>query len=297
MESRAEKTKNWSSKNSVLGRTVKSNATKPRALIAQPTKEELEEANSKNNNSEQRQRQALWKARIYCDQAYQAYMNVVQTWHVVAVSPNQTMTPAAAASLQPHLFKLLRCLGLSRCDQSQDMDFTTDLQQQQSTHVLSNEAALPLLAKLPKGRILLARLLEEALLPPAAVGVLLPYLLQAMYMLPPTMPGNYALAPPSSSSHLNATDASSNAAQEQANDRVFVALSRVIQCLPDIPRTEILKSFDVIQENSAMALLSPIRMQAVHSLLHRGTQLATADPSFAEAWKTREDAFLLVLSG
>ncbi|KAL7565103.1 hypothetical protein ACA910_005111 [Epithemia clementina (nom. ined.)] len=302
MQSRAEKAKHWSTENSVLGRTAKSHVARPRSLIAQPTKEELEEANSNKNNSEQRQRQALWKARIYCDQAYQAYMNVVQTWHVVAVSPNQALTPAAAASLQPHLFKLLRCLGLSRSDQGHDLDITSDLQQQQQqqqqhhhhpTYVLSNDTALPLLTKLPKGRVLLARVLEQALLPPAAVGVLLPSLFKAMYVLP-----LLSLSGADPNSIIMVEDASSSqATQEQANDRVFAALSRVLQTLPEIPRGEILESLDVVQEHSTVALLSPVRMQAVHSLLQRGTQLATLDPGFAEDWKIREEAFLQVLSG
>ena len=289
MESRAAKAKNWSVENSVLGRTTKSQVTRPRALIAQPTKEELEEA---NNNSEQRQRQALWKARIYCDQAYQAYMNVVQTWHEVAASPNSAMTPSAAATLQPHLFKLLRCLGLSRSDNSQDVELTKESQQQLS-YVVANESALPLLTKLPKGRILLARVLDQALLPPAAVAVLLPSLFKTMYLLP--MPNIPASTTPTDQNMADIYSAA--AAQEQANDRVFAAATRVLQTLPEIPQTEILKALDIVQEHSIVALQSPVRMQAVHALLQRGTQLAASDAEFAQTWKGREEAFLQVLSG
>ena len=286
IESRDQKAKNWSTENSVLGRTAKSQVTRPRSLIAQPIKQEQDKASSKS--TEQRRRQALWKARIYCDQAYQAYINVVHNWHV-SVSPNQGMTPAAAANLQPHLFKLLRCLGLSRSDQTQGLDWSSELmqeQQQQSSYSMTNETALPLLTKLPKGRVLLARVLEQALLPPPAVSVLLPFLFKAMYVLPS-----------STISSDQSEDTANSITQELANDRVFTALSRVLQTLPNIPKTEIIRSLDVVQEHSAVALQSPVRMQAVHSLLQRGTQLSASDPSLTEDWKKREEAFLQVLSG
>jgi len=289
MESREKKAKDWSAEHSVLGRTAKSNVTRPRALIAQPKKSDDDETKNKEN-SEQRQRQALWKSRIYCDQAYQAYLKVVETWHAV-ITPNQNMSPAAAASLQPHLFKLLKCLGIVKSEQEQDEDESSDHQQ---VYAVVNEGALPLVAKLPKGRILLARVLEQALLPPAAVNALLPVLFKAIYELPlpppPPLPG--AGPPP-----LNAEAAAASGNAHMVDERLFMAISRVLHTLPDLPGSDILQCLDLASENSSVSLQSTVRMSAVHALLQRGSQLASSDESFAPVWKTREEAFLKIISG
>jgi len=278
IKSRDKKAQDWSAEHSVLGRAAKSNVSRPRSLIAQPIKAESEAGDSKEN-SEQRQRQALWKARIYCDQAYQAYLKVVETWHA-AIAPNQNMTPAAAARLQPHLFKLLKCLGIGKSDTEGD---SGDPQQ---SYVVVNETALPLLVKLPKGRILLARVLEQALLPPAVVNSLLPLLFRAIYALPLPQP--------------NSADVDADATSVNAlivDDRLFVAMGRVLHTLPDLPGSGILQCLDVSQEYSTVSLQSKARMAAVHAVLQRGTQLASLDDAFAPEWKTREDAFMKVLSG
>ena len=46
---------------------------------------------------------------------------------------------------------------------------------------VQDSAALQLLLKLHKGKVLVARVLEQALLPPNAVQVLLPAILQVLY--------------------------------------------------------------------------------------------------------------------
>ena len=208
----------------MLGRTAKLNVARPRALISQPVKAESEAGNSKEN-TDQRQRQALWKGRIYCDQAYQAYLKVVETW---------------------------------------------------------------LLLKLPKGRILLACVLEQALLPPAAVDSILPALLSAIYALPfPPLP------------YPNSVDVDVDATSANAlmvDNHLFVAMGRVLYTLPDLPGSEILQCLDVAQEYSTVSLQSKARMAAVHAVLQRGTQLASSDDEFTPEWKTREDAFMKVLS-
>jgi hypothetical protein len=169
----------------------------------------------------------------------------------------------------------------------------SDQQQPQQSYAVVNETALPLLAKLPKGRILLARVLEQALLPPAAVNALLPALFKAIYELPLPPP------PPQASVHssVDADAAATSATAHMVDDRLFGAIAQVLHTLPDLPGSEILRCLDVSQEYSAVSLLSTVRMSAVHALLQRGTQLASSDDDFAPAWTTREEAFLQILSG
>jgi hypothetical protein len=245
MKSRSAKAEEWSNEHSTLGKTSKGHVARPRALLAQPVATETAPV------GEERQRQTLWKARIYCDQAYQAYMKVVELWDQ---SPGTTIP----AKVQPHLVKLLRCLGISLKDDAEKKPvYTVD------------PAGLTLLLKLPKGRVLMARLLEQALLPPASVQVLLPHALEIMYSVKP----------------------------DPVDDRVFVAWARVSNSLPDLSETCIMDATKPILANPTAALQSTSRMQTVHGLLRRGSALAASNSEFAEKWSVTENEFMKVLGG
>ena len=245
MKSRSAKAKEWSDSHSTLGKSAKGNVARPRALIAQPVTTE--------GTGEEKQRQTLWKARIYCDQAYQAYMKVVEVWE-------RSPGTAIPANLQPHLVKLLRCLGITVKDDAHKKPvYSVD------------PAALTLLLKLAKGRVLLARLLEQALLPPAAVQALLPPALCVMYEAKP----------------------------DPVDDRVFAAWARVINSLPDLSETCLTEATRQVLANPTAALQSTSRMQAVHGLLRRGSLLAAAasDTEFAQRWSETEQEFMNILGG
>ena len=248
MKSRGEKAKEWSDQHATLGKSAKTNVARPRALIAQPVVMEG------TPGGEERQRQTLWKARIYCDQAYQAYMQVVEAWES---SPGT----AVPANLQPHLLKLLRCLGISLKEDENNKE-------NKPTYAI-DPSGLSLLLKLAKGRVLLARLLEQALLPPASVQVLLPPALQVLYQ-------------------------SSVAKQDMVDDRVFAAWARVINSLPDLSGTCIMQGTQVILQHTNEALQSTSRMQAVHGLLRRGSMLTASNPDFAKEWSSTEAEFMKV---
>ena len=152
MLSRAMKSKEWSSVKGVLGHNAKSNVARPRALIATPAVVATEQ------DSEQKQRATLWKARIYCDQGYQAYQAVVDIW---SSAPSGSIPP----QIQMHLVKLMKCMGITNVDKEYKLD----------------RDSLTLLIKLSKGRTLTARVLEQALLPPNAVQALLPLLMDVLF--------------------------------------------------------------------------------------------------------------------
>jgi hypothetical protein len=147
--SRATKAKEWSNENAVLGHVAKANVARPRALIAT--------AVSATEDSEQRQRASLWKARIYVDQAYQSFQAVVEIW---AAAPPGAIPP----QVQMHLMKLMKCLGITLIDKE---------------YIVDGEA-LKFFVKLPKGRTLFARILEKEVLYPNAVQALLPVALDML---------------------------------------------------------------------------------------------------------------------
>jgi hypothetical protein len=235
MTSRSQRSKEWMVQHSTLGHVAKADSTRPRALIAVHTAEETSDAPNKD-------RAALWKARLYVDQGYQAYHAVVQVWKA---APPGTVPP----EIQPHLVKLLKCLGVK-------------LEAPPSTYSV-DETALSLLLKLSKGQTLLARILEQALLPPNAVQSLLPVALSIAIHSP-----------------LDEV-------------RLFRSFATVINTLPNMEPTCLLKSVKAVQHQDALSSTS--RMECIHALLQRGHALSTQDPSFAPEWQNTEQEFMKLL--
>lgn len=249
MVSRTAKTKEWSSEKSVLGHVAKTNVTRPRALIATP-----QAASSEQQDLEQKQRASLWKARVYCDQAYQSYQMIVDIWRA---APPGGVPP----QLQSHLVKLMKCMGITHVDK----EYKADVE------------ALKLLAKLSKGRTLIARILEQALLPPNAVQILLPAILQVLFQ-PTSKKGD------------------SQASNDMATERLFRAITGVLKKLNTSSET-LLKCLEVVQATGKAALSSPARMECVHTLLQKGSIVIGQDPSAENraAWGKAESEFMTLL--
>jgi hypothetical protein len=127
MASRSAKATEWSKENKVLGTTAKTVVTRPRALIAVHNKlhdgddDDDGDENETSKKNSQKQRAALWKARVRIDQGYACF---TQLQH------------SAAARI-----KLLKCFGV-----------------QNGTIVAPIFHGV---LKLAKGRTLLARTLEQ----------------------------------------------------------------------------------------------------------------------------------------
>lgn len=239
MESRSKRSKEWTAEHSTLGHTAKSDVSRPRALIAVHTAEDTTSAPNK-------ERASLWKARLYVDQGYQAYHAVVDVWRE---APPGTVP----REIQPHMVKLLKCLGVK-------------LEKPPSTYTV-DESALSLLLKLPKGQTLLARILEQALLPPNAVQALLPVALSIAIHSP----------------FVN----------DICNIRLFRAFSRVVTTLPNMEPSCLLESVKAVEDPDA--LKSTARMECIHALLRRGSALSQQDAAFAPEWNKAEEAFMKLL--
>jgi hypothetical protein len=271
MVSREQKAKEWSTKNAALGHFQKASIARPRALIASPVAMTSADNPAK---SEQKQRARLWKARIYCDQAHQAYQKVVDIWAKAAPG-------SVPPSVQAPLIRLLKCLGIAV-----------------QVQVLAQEAAsnggaaatadegdfkvdplvLELFLKLSKGRVLLARIIEQALLPPSAVQAMLPSTLDILYKTPP---------------------AAAQGGGDRSDERCFRALAVVIQTLPALSEDSLLQCAQVVKTNSEVALSTTCRMECLHALLQRGSVMASGPgpEGFAGAWKATEDSVMAILSG
>mmetsp|Transcript_21064 Transcript_21064/g.38253 ORF Transcript_21064/g.38253 Transcript_21064/m.38253 type:complete len:612 (-) Transcript_21064:31-1866(-) len=239
MASREKKSKEWTAEHSTLGHMAKTNVARPRALIAVHAVDESTTAPNK-------ERASLWKARIYVDQGYQAYNAVVQVWRS---APPGTVP----RQIQPHMVKLLKCLGVK-------------LESPPSTYRVDKDA-LSLLLKLPKGQVLLARILEQALLPPNAVQSLLPVALSIAIHSP--------------------------FVDDTCNVRLFRSFAQVVSSLPNVEPSCLLESVKAVEDPDA--LKSQARMECIHALLRRGTAMSAQDPSFATSWAQAEQDFMKLL--
>jgi hypothetical protein len=243
MVSRAKKAKEWSTEHTILGHVAKANVARPRALIATPVA-------STEQGTEQKSRASLWKARIYCDQAYQSYQTVVDIW--------RTAPPGAVPpQVQLHLMKLMKCMGITMVDKEYQVD----------------EEALKIIVKLSKGRTLFARILEEALLPPNAVQALLPSALGVLMSTPARK-------------------------DDMTGDRLFRAITRVVQRL-NLASATLLACVNSVKSNGKAALSSTARMECVHTLLQKGSAVASQDPSeeLRVEWGKAETEFMNMLQG
>jgi hypothetical protein len=292
--------KEWSTERKVLGPTAKANVARPRALLSLSKAMDVSDAvvtDEDDSTNRQQQRASLWKSRVYCDQAYQCLSAVIDAWQKQSqrnVSENQggaTMVGVPSASVQPHLVKLTKCLGISI--QTVVADATTLARNQYNV----DRHVLQLLLRLPKGKVLLARVLEQALLPPAMVSALLPTALSVL------------MATPSASSSSSQYDGEpEDAAVAWADDRVFTAWTVVLQRLADLPGSAVIaavqaivqassSSEDSAVDNGGSSLSSTARMQCTHALLQRGSAMSSADVVFAKEWAATEASFMNLLAG
>ena len=275
-ESRAKKAHAWSESNQTLGTPSKTNVTRPRALVS--VTHGTFHTTTTTDRDPSKQRAALWKARIYCDQAYQALQDVTDRWKL-----------HGRAAAQTPLLKLFKCLGIGWQLMGAAADNTTDnaaaeVHQQYSV----DPTALQLLLQLAKGKVLLARVLEQALLPPTVIPVLLPVALELQC---------------SSRTANNSNSISKSEELDVADDRVFGAWTAVLRTLPMIPGEALVTTVSQIQKYPDTALATTARMQCVHALLQRGGELAAAastdghhNSAFAKQWAQTEQEFMSILA-
>jgi len=240
MSARAKKTAEWKDTKKILGSNSRSDITRPRALIATPTL-------VSDEDFEQKSRASLWKARLFIDQGYYAMNTLVEVWQQHA--PGSAMP----TEVHTHLLKLLKCLGMSV---------------KEGVYSIEPEKALKPILKMTKGQIFIARLLEQALLPPKAVVVLLPHALEV--------------------------SVASGTPNDMADSRLFGGYARVISSIP-LDGETLLECIQKVQTKEA--LQSQSRMECVHALLRVGSMRGAQDPNgFGQMWNDAETAFLQLLS-
>lgn len=145
--------------------------------------------------------------------------------------------------------------------------------------------ALKLILKLEKGRTLICRVLEQALLPPNAVQELLPNLLDIIIALPLTSGSNNEMS-------------NTAVVEEKTVGRLFQAITGIVPKL-NISSTTLVKCLEAALSHGKSSTCSIVRMGCMHSLLQKGAQVVPQDPSedVKEAWGNAERKFMSGLQG
>jgi hypothetical protein len=143
--------------------------------------------------------------------------------------------------------------------------------------------ALKLLAKLGKGRALISRVLEQALLPPNAVQAFLPVVLSVAIPL---------------SNTVKIADSSSQPIEDVTVDRLFRAMTGIILKL-NVSSDTLVKCLEAVQSHGKSSISSPPRMECVHALLQKGAMVVgqEQDEAVKAAWSTTESQFMAILQG
>lgn len=273
------KAKEWSTKNSTLGYVAKSHVSRPRALISQPIKDDDTEEGKENEDDEsaQQQRTTLWKSRIYIDQAHQALFAVLNIWKT---APPGQVPP----TLQPHLLRLLKCMGINRNGDTSVTEEQCGQQTSPTVYSIVEPSALRLLLTLDKGKVVVGRILENALLPPNAVLVALPAMFKAL------------LGP--SSGKSNKKTSTTPPEDTPADARIFASLARIVSSLPQLTADVLVETVEVILKAPPHSWASASRLPTIHAVLQRGTMMSqdpAAPADFVTKWQKYEQEFLKLL--
>jgi len=314
VEKRAEK---FAEKQQTLGRTVKVNVRRPKALLATTGALTTAAVNAATNSGtadeeqreerseEDRQRVHLWSARMAIDGGYVAYLDLLETRRLLQTNPNGVLeAEEEAAGVAERRADLTRDVEANVAKLHASLGVTVSLAVAANAEGDPNAnakiidvdaAALSRTLGLPKGRMLLSRVLDDGILPHSSACRVLPKALGAV--LSTAVPA--AGAPP------------------RGEDRLVRSLAGLVQTAqPSLAPDDLVACLDefgaVYQSELADRGPSPgdtvramlgasggqrARMELLHAILSRGGAVCGgAGPDVAAAWKAKEAEFMSILS-
>ena len=295
VEKRAEK---WSTKQQTLGKTVKVNVKRPKALLATTgaltttTAAAADDEEREERSEEDQQRVSMWSARLAIDKGYVSYLDLLETRRLLQTSAGLEASVAERRAeltrdVEANVAKLHGSLGVTVTTTP------TDGEAPQRT-IEVNSAVLARTLGMPKGRMLLSRVLDDGVLPHSS----------ACRVLPKALGGILSTAVPAG-------------APPRGEDRMVRSLTGLVQtpqpslapedlidCLVEfgaVYQSE-LKSKgtspgDTVRNMLGTAGGQRARMELLHAILSRGGVVCGGSgPDVAAAWKAKEAEFMTILS-
>jgi hypothetical protein len=281
VEERADK---WSKEQQALGRVAKVNVKRPRALLATTVlssnvEKTLDSSEEKLETDEDRQRIVLWASRVAIDKGYQSYLNLVELRRLLQSRPGDTWSGEDSVvnrreellkEVEDNVSKLQASFGLKKAGVIFECD----------------EKVLSRTLMLPKGRMLLSRVIDEGVLPHSSACRVLPSAIKNIFDC--AFSSDLTGAPPS------------------GEDRLLRSLAGLVKTVqPSVDPGNLLACLDsTIHADSAIrgekhtmkSVLTSKRtlMELLYAIFSRGSEVCVGD--FEKDWKEKESKFIAILS-
>ncbi len=284
VEKRADE---WSKEKQALGKVAKANVKRPRALLATTALSSNAESrvtsgvDMDDELDENKQRALLWAARVGIDKGYFAYLNLVELRRLLTSRPGDTFNnkdvedrrEELLQDVEENVSKLNTAFGVVKNDESGEIE-KIDIK------VLSRSLSLP------KGRMLLSRVVDEGILPHPSACHLLPFAIKVIFE--------------------SASNADLTAAPPAGEDRLLRSLTGLVRTVkPSVDAQNLLSCLtSVIDTRSLLSeknknmktILEGKRtlMELLHAIFTRGGEVCV-DHTNTE-WKAKESKFLSTLT-
>jgi len=295
IEKRADE---WTKEKQALGRVVKVNVKRPRALLATTALSSSSSSANANANAgeeqkdsgdgdtttvadteEDRQRAFLWAGRVAIDKGYQAYLSLVELRRLLQSRPGDALNGEDSVvhrreellkDVEENVSKLQGAFGLKKVDGGIECD----------------DKILARTLTLPKGRMLLSRVVDEGILPHPSACKVLPNAIKVVFDSAST--GDLAAAPPAGEDRLLRSLTGLVKTEHPSVDP-----TNLLQCLISTINAE-----NVIngEKRSMKAVLTSKRtlMELLYAVFSRGGEVCVG--GFESDWKDKESKFLAILS-
>jgi len=321
----------WSKEKHILGKTVKNNVKRPRAMLAAGVLTSAVLLGGEEGDEEElmtdddRQRARLWASRLASDRGYLAYLNLVELRRLLQSRPNESAALMDAntdnsrreellSDVEENVAKLHGAFGITKKRAEEGKGDDSESSRRTPSVIDINDEVLARTLSLPKGRMLLSRVVDEGILPhpsacrvlPAAIGVLLRSVVNAHKK----NKGGSVAPPPGEDRLLRSLTGLARTVQPR------IDAHNVLRCLDsvnDIGKELMNTGGDGEPPSSGGGekklnirdILSGKRtlMELLHAILSLGGDVcvgpsaaAGGKASLEEEWKTKETIFLSMLS-
>lgn len=291
----------WSKEKHILGKIAKNNVKRPRAMLATSTLStalllgEEGKVGEEEASEEDKQRAYLWASRLASDKGYLAYLNLVELRRLLQSRPGEAALIGSATDadgpigsrreellidVEENVGKLNGAFGVKNRKQE---DGTTIIE--------VDEVVLSRTLSLPKGRMLLSRVIDEGILPHPSACHVLPAAIQIILKsCVTTMNLDVSVAPPPGEDRLlrSLTGLVRTVRPSIDPPNVMRCLSNVNCSKKEIGETQ-LSIRDILTGKRTL-------MELLHAVLSLGGDVCVGG-ALEKDWKAKEADFLGMLSG
>lgn len=285
VEKRADE---WSKEKQALGKIAKANVKRPRALLATTALSSTAESRVTagleldDELDEYKQRALLWASRVGIDKGYLAYLNLVELRRLLQSRPGdalgdvdqvETRRDDLLHDVEENVNKLHSAFGVDKNEATGELTI--------------NDKVLSRTLSLPKGRMLLSRVVDEGILPHPSACSLLSYAIRVILE--------------------SASNVDLSAAPPAGEDRLLRSLTGLVQTIqPSVDAPNLLACLTSVIETKALiaeksknmkTLLAGKRtlLELLHSIFTRGGEICVGEHE--SDWKAKESSFLSILTG